>query len=110
MQAMAGVKTRPTFPSVEQICLGLSDPTRLRLLERIGRKEVCVCDLQTHVKRDQPTVSRHLAMLKKCGLVTCRKEGRWCHYRRAPLPPRLSRLVDLAAPPARPKPDCVDCC
>jgi ArsR family transcriptional regulator len=61
---------------------------------------VCVCDLQAYVGRDQPTVSRHLAMLRKCGLVERRKEGRWCHYRRAALPPTLARLVDLAAPPA----------
>ena len=49
------------------VCLGLSDPTRLKLLARIGKEEVCVCDLQEFVKRNQPTVSRHLAMLKKCG-------------------------------------------
>jgi hypothetical protein len=40
------------------------------------------------VARALATVSRHLAMLRKCGLVTCSKEGRWCHYRRAPLPRR----------------------
>jgi ArsR family transcriptional regulator len=98
---MPGVKqaTHPT--KVETICLGLSDPTRLRLLSRIGGEEVCVCDLQAFVKRDQPTVSRHLAMLRKCGLVEARKEGRWCHYRRTQLPPALARIVDLAAPPAR---------
>lgn len=99
---MPAVKKRTPPPSVEQLCRGLADPTRLRLLTRIGRTEVCVCDLQTHVRRDQPTVSRHLAMLRKCGLVTCRKEGRWSHYRRAPLPMRLARMVDLAAPPAKP--------
>jgi len=96
---MPGVK-RPA-PTVARLCLGLSDPTRLRLLARLGRDEVCVCDLQAHVGRDQPTVSRHLAMLKKCGLVTSRKEGRWCHYRRTALPAAQARLVDLAAPPAR---------
>ena len=79
---------------------GLADPTRLRLLSRIGRGEVCVCDLQSHVGRDQPTVSRHLAMLRRCGLVTCRKEGRWMHYRRAALPRALATIVDLAAPPS----------
>jgi ArsR family transcriptional regulator len=97
---MPGVKRAPSPPSVEQVCRGLSDPTRLRLLARLGRDEVCVCDLQSHVRRDQPTVSRHLAMLRRCGLVTCRKEGRWCHYRRAALPAVLRRIVDLAAPPA----------
>jgi ArsR family transcriptional regulator len=97
---MAGVKQATPSPAVETVCLGLSDPTRLKLLSRIGTEEVCVCDLQAFVRRDQPTVSRHLAMLRKCGLVEARKEGRWSHYRRKQLPPALSRLVDLAAPPA----------
>jgi ArsR family transcriptional regulator len=98
---MAGVKQATPSPAVVTVCLGLSDPTRLKLLARIGREEVCVCDLQSFVRRDQPTVSRHLAMLRKCGLVERRKEGRWCHYRRTPLPPALARIVDLAAPPGR---------
>ncbi len=98
---MPGVKQATPAPAVETVCLGLSDPTRLKLLSRIGREEVCVCDLQAYVGRDQPTVSRHLAMLRKCGLVERRKEGRWCHYRRTSLPPVLARLVDLAAPPRR---------
>lgn len=97
---MSGVKPVTRTPSILTVCRGLADPTRLRLLARIGRGEVCVCDLQSEVRRDQPTVSRHLAMLRKYGLVTCRKEGRWCHYRRASLPRPLARMVDLAAPPA----------
>jgi len=104
---MPGVKSPSAQPTVAQVCLGLSDPTRLRLLARLGRDEVCVCDLQAEVGRDQPTVSRHLAMLRKYGLVTCRKEGRWSHYRRAQLSPALARIVDLAAPPkSRPKKTC----
>jgi len=98
---MAAVKQATPSPAVETICLGLSDPTRLKLLSRIGDEEVCVCDLQAFVQRDQPTVSRHLAMLRRCGLVQARKEGRWSHYRRTALPPALGRIVDLAAPPAR---------
>jgi ArsR family transcriptional regulator len=98
---MPGVKQATLPPKVETICLGLSDPTRLKLLARIGGEEVCVCDLQAFVRRDQPTVSRHLAMLRKCGLVEARKEGRWSHYRRTHLPPALARIVDLAAPPTR---------
>jgi len=89
----------PRALSVAAVCRGLGDPTRLRLLARIGRGEVCVCDLQDEVGRDQPTVSRHLAVLRKLGLVTVRKDGRWAHYRRTPLSKDLGRLVDLAAPP-----------
>ena len=97
---MPGVKPSARAPSLAAAFRGLADPTRLRLLSRIGRGEVCVCDLQAHVGRDQPTVSRHLAMLRRCGLVTCRKEGRWMHYRRATLPRALAAIVDLAALPS----------
>ncbi len=107
---MSNGKKRSVFPPTEKVCLGLSDTTRLQLLAKIGRSEVCVCDLQVEVKRDQPTVSRHLAMLRKCGLVTVRKEGRWSYYRRAPLPPRLSKMVDLAARLVKAKPSGPKCC
>jgi ArsR family transcriptional regulator len=107
---MSNGKSKPVSPSPERVCRGLADATRLRLLAKIGRGDVCVCDLQAEVQRDQPTVSRHLAMLRKCGLVTVRKEGRWSYYRRAPLPPRLSKMVDLAAKPAKPKPGGRGCC
>ena len=90
-------RTRPV-PAVPTICRALADPTRLAL---IGRDEVCVCDLQAWVGRDQPTVSRHLAVLRRGGLVVVRKEGRWCHYSRRPLPPPLMAMVDLAAPRVR---------
>jgi DNA-binding transcriptional ArsR family regulator len=106
---MPGVKRTRPAPSVPTICRALADPTRLALLARIGRDEVCVCDLQSWVRRDQPTVSRHLAMLRRGGLVAVRKEGRWCHYSRRPLPPPLMAMVDLAAPPVR-RPRRDGCC
>ncbi len=87
------------LPTMAKLCRALGDPTRLALLSRIGRGEVCVCDLQSHARRDQPTVSRHLAVLRSAGLVIVRKDGRWSHYRRAALPRTLAAIVDLAAPP-----------
>ena len=87
------------LPTMAKLCRALGDPTRLALLSRLGRGEVCVCDLQSHARRDQPTVSRHLAVLRSAGLVVVRKEGRWAHYRRAALPRPLAAIVDLAAPP-----------
>lgn len=59
----------------------LSDRTRLRLLNLIGRDEVCVCFLVEVTQLPQPTISRHLAYLRRAGLVQTRKEGRWIHYR-----------------------------
>ncbi len=58
----------------------LSDPTRLRLLNLLSEGEVCVCFLCDVLKLVQPKVSRHLAYLKRAGLVTARREGKWMHY------------------------------
>ncbi|TWT38640.1 ArsR/SmtB family transcription factor [Blastopirellula retiformator] len=62
----------------------LSDPTRLRILSLLQRGELCVCDLVNVLDVPQPTASRHLAYLKKAGLVSARKEGLWQYYRLIP--------------------------
>lgn len=59
----------------------LSDETRLRLLSLMTGREVCVCYLQEVLKTNQPKISRHLAYLKKAGLVEARRDGKWTHYR-----------------------------
>src|ERR1700730_7557927 len=59
----------------------LSDPTRLRLLNLLGGGETCVCDLTDTLRVVQPKASRHLARLKRAGLVEARREGKLMHYR-----------------------------
>lgn len=62
----------------------LADPTRLRgvtLLYSEGR--LCVCELVHALQLSQPKVSRHLAQLRDCGLVTDERRGQWVHYRLA---------------------------
>ena len=59
----------------------LSDPTRLRLLSLMRDREICVCYLQEVLKTNQPRISRHLAYLKRAGLVEARRDGKWTHYR-----------------------------
>ena len=61
----------------------LSDPTRLRLLNLLFGGEVCVCDLHDTLGLEQPKVSRHLALMKRAGLVEARRNGKWMHYRLA---------------------------
>jgi ArsR family transcriptional regulator len=62
----------------------LADPTRLRLLNLIGGREVCVCYFVEILRQGQPKISRHLAYLRRAGLVTARREGKWMHYRMVP--------------------------
>lgn len=59
----------------------LADENRLRLLNLIRGGEICVCQLQGVLQTNQPKVSRHLAYLRKAGLVEARQDGKWTHYR-----------------------------
>src|ERR671938_746055 len=59
----------------------LADRTRLRLLNLIGPDEVCVCYFVEILKTNQPKISRHLAYLRRAGIVAARREGIWMHYR-----------------------------
>lgn len=63
----------------------LADPTRVRILNLLARNpELCVCDMQANFELSQPTISHHLSLLKKAGLVECDVRGRWCFYRAKP--------------------------
>ena len=74
------VKGKRKAPSVDAVFRAFSDRTRLRILALLRRGETCVCDLVDVLGVPQPKVSRHLAYLRKAGLVTVRKDGLWCHY------------------------------
>lgn len=66
---------------IELFFQALADRTRLRLINLIGDYEVCVCFLVEVIQTNQPKVSRHLAYLRRAGLVSTRREGKWMHYR-----------------------------
>ncbi len=59
----------------------LADRTRLRLLHLMGKDEVCVCFFVEILKTNQPKISRHLAYLRRAGIVGARRQGPWMHYR-----------------------------
>src|ERR1700739_2049071 len=67
--------------SLHLLFRALADPTRLRLLNLIADREICVCYFVEILKISQPKVSRHLADLRKAGIVAARREGKWMHYK-----------------------------
>ena len=77
------MKTLRPARTADQIFRALSDRTRLRILALLGLGERCVCDLVAVLGLSQPKVSRHLAYLRRAGLVLARKEGHWSYYRLA---------------------------
>jgi ArsR family transcriptional regulator len=65
---------------LEELFAALADATRLRLLNLMAGREVCVCYLVEILGQSQPKISRHLAYLRNAGIVHARREGKWMHY------------------------------
>jgi ArsR family transcriptional regulator len=79
--------------NAEKSFLALSDRTRLRLLNLMRDGEICVCFFTEVLQVPQPTISRHLAYLRRAGVVSARREGKWMHYRIVnPPDPRAARI------------------
>ena len=82
---------------LETISSALSDSTRLRLLNLMVDGEVCVCFFTEVLGESQPKVSRHLAYLRKSGLVQARRDGKWMHYSiKFPEEVQLRRVLEEA--------------
>lgn len=71
---------QPEF-NAERFFQALGDNTRLRLLNLMGEQEICVCYLVEILGQSQPKISRHLAYLRRAGIVAARRDGKWMHYR-----------------------------
>lgn len=69
-----------TAPALETLFLALGDQTRLRLLNLMAGGEVCVCFFVEVLDEPQPKISRHLAFLRRAGLVSARRDAKWMHY------------------------------
>lgn len=74
-----------------QAMKAIADPTRLKILRllkqkgccSIGKSEgMCACDIEERIKLSQPTISHHMAILAKAGLVQAQKQGLWMWYQR----------------------------
>jgi ArsR family transcriptional regulator len=80
---------------METLFKALADVTRLRILGLLLAGEVCVCHIHESLKIPQPKASRHLAYLRRSGLVDARRDGLWVHYRMATLrDPVLAAIGD----------------
>ena len=76
-------KTSTTIDDLDAVFKGFADPTRIRILSALAAGELCVCDIVDIVRLPQPTISRHLAYLRRMGLVEVTREAKFAHYRLA---------------------------
>jgi ArsR family transcriptional regulator len=74
-------RTQARFEDRARILKALAHPSRLFMVEALGRKERCVCELTGMVGADISTVSRHLALLRAAGIVAVEKRGAQMYYR-----------------------------
>jgi ArsR family transcriptional regulator len=85
---------KPKAADKELFFRALADRTRLRLLNLLRTEEVCVCFFVETLKTNQPKISRHLAYLRRAGIVGVRREGPWVHYRVVePADPDAARVL-----------------
>lgn len=79
---------------LEMLFKALADHTRLRLIHLLGDEELCVCSCVEVLNTNQPKISRHLAYLKRAGLVAARRDGKWTHYRLVePTDPHAAKIL-----------------
>ena len=86
-----------SVPAAERLFRALADATRLRIVGLLMAGEVCVCDIHETLGIPQSKASRHLASLRRAGLVAARRDGLWMHYRLAAQEdPVLAAVFDAA--------------
>lgn len=75
----------------DRMLRAITDPTRRRIMNALKQKGacsigkdvgMCACDIEERVRLTQPTISHHMSVLKRAGLVEAKKEGQWMWYRR----------------------------
>jgi ArsR family transcriptional regulator, arsenate/arsenite/antimonite-responsive transcriptional repressor len=87
------MERRHTCP-LEQLFRALADRTRLRLINLMADHEICVCYLVEVIDAPQPKISRHLAYLRRAGIVLARRDGKWMHYKLAiPADPHAAAIL-----------------
>jgi ArsR family transcriptional regulator len=83
---MAGQVPQPRVMTQErnvtlETLRALSHPLRLELISHIAaRGPICTCHLEESLPYTQPTISKHLAVLRQAGLISGRRDGRWTYY------------------------------
>ena len=65
---------------ISKICKALSDSNRIKIIKLLTYREQCACELLEKLQITQPTLSHHMKILCRSGLVVPRKEGKWTHY------------------------------
>ncbi len=96
--SICGVSNIQIMKETISLLEALAEPTRLGALKLLwDGNEHCVCELMRRLGASQSRMSRHMALLKRVGLVVDRRDAQWVRYRRNPrLDPQLAAVADAA--------------
>ena len=78
------INTLPSDKTLEEnaaVLKSLADPTRLKIIHLLKNGELCVCQILEAIDKSQSTISHHLNMMKKEGVLSARKQGKWIYYK-----------------------------
>ena len=81
MLAIISYLSEMIVPDLPSLTSALSDPSRLRILSALRSRELCACHLIDLLSLAPSTVSKHMDILRRAGLVLARRDGKWMHYR-----------------------------
>ena len=87
---------KASVKDIEGLLKALADTTRLRIVGLLAAGEVCVCHIHESLRIPQPKASRHLAYLRRVGLVDTRRAGLWIHYRLADVSDPILKTISQA--------------
>ena len=80
LHPLPSFRRKPYDQARIELFKAFADKTRLRILNLVAQRERCVCEFQKILRVPQPTISRHLAYLRRSGLLVARRDGKWIHY------------------------------
>lgn len=83
--------------AIDRVLKALADPTRVRIVGLLLAGEICVCHIYETLGIPQSKASRHLAYLRRAGIVLGEKRGLWVYYRLAPMGHGTAQVLTDAA-------------
>ena len=86
---------KPSVNKISRRLKAISDPTRIKILVMLSKRECCVCELTAALGLAQPTVSRHLKQLELEGFVSGRRDKNWMLYKLSPREECCRKLLNI---------------
>lgn len=68
------------YLAVSKVMKAISDPNRMKIIDILSCGSQCACDILEHFDITQPSLSHHMKVLEKAGIISVTKKGQWHHY------------------------------